>query len=204
MPESWFVNGNTVVSSLRKLVRFSRADLWWGELALAFAGAAGAVWISIAGPEQVDDVASFAGSLVGVVIGAVIAAIAILTAPFNREFLRKLTAIDRNAEDYLAPFIITALMGIAAVILIPIWSVLAPTGNIAVRAVLGALAGALSFWTLASLVTALGTLVQFVQLLQLAADVPDDETSPQNGPSQEGGTGDGPNPDSGQETCSEQ
>jgi gas vesicle protein len=204
MPESWFVNGNTVVSSLRKLVRFSRADLWWGELALAFAGAAGAVWISIAGPEQVDDVASFTGSLVGVVIGAVIAAIAILTAPFNREFLRKLTAIDRNAEDYLAPFVITALMGIAAVILIPIWSVLAPTGNTTVRALLGALAGALSFWTLASLVTALGTLVQFVQLLQLAADVPDDETSSQNGPSQEGGTGDGPNPHSGQETCGEQ
>jgi hypothetical protein len=109
----------------------------------------------------------------GGVIGAVVAGAAILGAFLDQAFLRKLKRIERDSTYYIAPFLFTAFLGTVAIILLLVLLALTPSGLARLRALLAGATGLSTGWTLGSLIYDLDMLVQFLQLQDAAADVPD-------------------------------
>lgn len=108
------------------------------------------------------------------VVGAVIAGVAIQSAFLDQSFLRKLRAISRDPVSYLTPFLFTAAIGVFALLGLLVLSAMSATATTWVLASLGAFVGLFSFWAVASLLSGMATLIQFVGLRQDAIDVPDD------------------------------
>ncbi len=78
---------------------------------------------------------------------------------------------------YLAPFIFTAVLGVLASLALLALGLTATTALPAWRGTIGATAGLLTVWTLASLLPALDTLVQFISLKSEAAALPEETSS---------------------------
>ncbi|MCB1256387.1 MAG: hypothetical protein KDB26_04735 [Microthrixaceae bacterium] len=149
-------------------------DVLQADLFLGIAGGAGGLVLGLKYPERLTGAVSIVAGVVGVVIGAVIAGVAIQSAFLDQSFLRKLRAIGRNPVDYLTPFLFTAAIGVFALLGLLVLAVLPATAPTWALATLGAWVGFFAFWSVASLLPGMGTLVQFVGLRQDAIDVPDD------------------------------
>ncbi|GGB81337.1 hypothetical protein GCM10011314_21180 [Knoellia flava] len=152
-----------------KLSEILQFDLWVGV-----AGGAGAVAAALVAPSALLNTLGVASQVMGIVVGAVIAGVSIQAAFFDQAFLRKLRAISRDPVSYLAPFLFTAVLGVAAMIGMLVLSALTPTTIPAVLATIGGITGLLTVWALASILPCLATLVQFIGLKVAALDVPDD------------------------------
>ncbi|MBU8825819.1 hypothetical protein [Mycolicibacterium goodii] len=144
-------------------------DFWIGLV-----GAGGGLYLGLNYPAQLIGAVSVTAGVVGVIIGAVIAGVAVQAAFMDQSFLRKLRAIGRDPVNYLTPFLFTTVIGVFALLLLLVLSAMTPTANVASVAIVGALVGWLSSWTVASLLPGMATLIQFVGLRQDAIDVPDD------------------------------
>jgi hypothetical protein len=144
-------------------------DFWIG-----LAGAIGGLVLGLNYPAKLIGAVSVTAGVVGAIIGAVIAGIAITSAFLDQSFLRKLRAIGRDPVTYLTPFLFTVVIGVFALLGLLILSAMSPTAKTWALAALGAFVGLFSFWTVASLLPGLATLIQFVGLRQDAIDVPDD------------------------------
>ena len=152
-----------------KLSELLQLDLWIG-----LAGCAGAVTAALVAPTALLSTLGVASQVMGIVVGAVIAGVSIQAAFFDQAFLRKLRAINRDPVAYLAPFLFTAVIGVAAMLGMLVLSALTASTIPAVLAIIGGLTGLLTVWALASILPCLATLVQFIGLKMDALDVPDD------------------------------
>lgn len=125
-------------------------------------------------PERVISSAPWAAGVVVAIIGAVVTGLSVQVAFLDQPFLRKLRVIDTDPVRLLAPFMFTAVLGVIALLPTVIVANLSSTTPEAVICTVGAFAGLTVFWTVASVLPDLDTLVQFVQLKIDALDVPDD------------------------------
>jgi len=138
---------------------------------------------------RINEVVAVAATVSGAIVGAVIAGMAIQTAAFDRTFLLLLkeislrdSTINTGPARYLSPFLTTAGIGVAALVCLLAWAALPEDSHVVMRAVFGSLSGGLTLWSMASLIPALGTLIQFVALLNAAAgDPPRDRVAPRDG-----------------------
>ena len=147
------------------------------DLLVGLVGLGGGIWIGLEHPDRLNDLSGTLASVVGVVVGAVVAGIAVQTAFLDQSFLRKLQAIGRDPVRYLVPFIFTATLGVFAMLsLIVVGALIRETSAEWLAAGLGGAAGLFAFWTVASLLPGMATLIQFVGLRTDALDVPDDAT----------------------------
>jgi hypothetical protein len=142
------------------------------DLLVGLLGGGGSVWLAVEAPERLSIVIPIAATVVGIVMGAVIAAVAILAAFLDQTFLRKLRAIGREPVRYVRPFLFTSTLGLVAMMLLLVLSVL-PLKPVWLVASASGLAGTLVFWMLASVLPNLDVLVQFIALQFDASDVPD-------------------------------
>lgn len=157
---------------------FDPKAFWFGEYVAVIVGAGGGAWLAVAKAAAAPAAIAVAAGLVGVVIGAVVAGMAIQTASFSTTFVRNLdaTKLPKEQKDlvrYLSPFLFTAATGICAGLSLMVWVAVPPTAPSPWRGLCGAASGLLSFETFASLIPALSTLIQFVQLLQASARAAD-------------------------------
>lgn len=152
-----------------KISEMVRIDLGIG----AIFGLAALV-LSFVNPESVLRSVAGAVQIVGVVVGAVIAGISFQAAFMDQAFLRKLRIIGSEPVYYLAPFLFTAVIGVAAMIGLVIMSALSPETPKLIIAIVSTPTALLTMWTIASLIPGLATLVQFVGLKMDALDVPED------------------------------
>jgi MFS family permease len=160
--------------ALFKALRFDLAELLKWDFLIGVGFAAAGVWMALNAPERLNaQVIPAAIGIVGVVIGAVVAGAAILGAFLDQAFLRKLKRIERDSTYYIAPFLFTAFLGTVAIILLLVLLALTPSGLAWLRALLAGATGLSTGWTLGSLIYDLDMLVQFLQLQDAAADVPD-------------------------------
>lgn len=165
--------GDVAAERLWEALSFEPGNLWWGEWVAGVVGALAGGWLAVAHEDRVPDVAAVGAALVGVLVGAVIAGMGVQTAAFDRTFLQNLTEICRDPVSLISPFLQTAVIGIAALVGLLAWVAVPDSAPAAVRGLIGAFSGSASLWTLASLIGALGTLVQFIGLLQDSALVPE-------------------------------
>lgn len=162
------------VTRLAGAFDFHLSEILRYDLAVGVVGGAAGVCAAFFAPESLSDGAAVVGTMVGVVIGAVIAGVAVQGAFLDQPFLRKLRAIGSDPVRHMAPFLFTAALGVVAALAIITLAFLPETAPTAVLAPVAGFAGLTSFWTLASLLPCLDTLVQFVRLRDDAAMIPDD------------------------------
>lgn len=155
--------------------QFSWRDLVGLDLVVGLVAGGLWVWLALDHPKRLLGLTGPAAGVVGVVLGGVLAGAAIQTAFLDTSFLRKLEAIGRNPVRYLLPFLFTAVLGVVAMFALLVLAALRPNDCPLLLAISGGLAGWFASWTIASLIPALGTLVQFIGLRQDAAMVPDAE-----------------------------
>lgn len=165
-PVRW--EGNAAARTFWKYAKFGPRQMWWGEWCAILLGSGGDCWVALAAADKAKDLIAIGAALVGVVIGGVIAGMAIQAAGLDTEFLRKLNKLDIATERYLTPFLSTTLIGVLAVAMLIVWGAVAQIQPRWIPGIAGAAAGGLALWSLASLIPALGTLVQFVGLRQEA------------------------------------
>jgi hypothetical protein len=152
-----------------KLSELLQVDFFLGLL-----GGSASLTLALVAPDALLRGVAIAAGLVGVILGAVIAGVSIQAAFFDQAFLRKLRAIGREPVYYLAPFLFTVVIGVAAMLGLLVLAVLTPAAHPAVLGVAGGVTGFAVVWTIASLLPCLATLVQFIGLKMDALDVPDD------------------------------
>lgn len=166
------------MSHLRKALDFRASELLGIDLLAGLGGAVGGALLGIYRPQLVASGLPTLSGLVGVIIGAVLAGAAIQSAFMDEKFLTKVHRIGRDPVTYLAPFLFTAVLGVCAAIALAglaFTSVSAPDWW---RGVITGAAGLFSLYTLVSLIPGLDTLVQFIGLKSLAAQVPDEAVQP--------------------------
>jgi len=167
--------------TLRSALDFKLSEILRYDLVAGILGGSGAAWLALtAKPGAYDATIAIAAGLVGVVIGAVIAGVAVLGAFMDQEFLRKLRAINEDPAKYLAPFIFTALIGVAAGLCLLLLAALPKSVPDWAFGIVGGLGGFFTVWTLVSLAPALRLLVNFVGLKSDASAVPDQIVDPNN------------------------
>ena len=159
---------NEVMKAVREF-RLDEVIGWDLAVAALFTGAS--LWVStgLNQPDRLIAAAPAALGLLGVIVGAVLAALTILGALMQPELLRNLQAIDKKPGRYLAPFVFTALIGIAGMLVGLTLATLTTDDTPWLVAALGAATAGLCVWALASLVRCLGMVLQFVELLQESA-----------------------------------
>ncbi|BDD82215.1 hypothetical protein TPB0596_19780 [Tsukamurella pulmonis] len=148
-----------------------RIDFFAGLLGLA-----GGIWAGLMSPARLISAAPVVGTVVGVVLGAVVAGISVQSAFLDQSFLRKIRAIKSDPVDYILPFIFTASIGVIALAGSVILAAMSKDDWRPLLAVIGGVVGLFSFWSIASILPGLGTLIQFIGLRQDALDIPDDES----------------------------
>jgi len=158
--------GNRAASVFWEYASFRPRQIWWGEYVFGLLGGVGGGWVGYDRPTEVSQVVAITAALVGIVVGGVVAGMAILAAGLDTSFLVKLNSLGIKSERYLTPFLGTTAIGIVAIVVSASWVVLAGVNNSLTVTAFGAGSGALTLWALASLIPALGTLVQFVGLRQ--------------------------------------
>jgi hypothetical protein len=156
------------------LLNFRLGEMLRGDLLVGVAGAAGAVWLGFNNRQALLGAVPTAAALVGVVVGVVIATATIVAAFLNPVFLRKLRAINEDPVDYLAPYLLSGVLGVVASIACVVLAALPATAPTWVVATIGGVSGFFTLWALASLVPNLTNLVGFIRLQADAAEVPDD------------------------------
>ncbi|MET8681845.1 hypothetical protein ABZW18_30755 [Streptomyces sp. NPDC004647] len=145
----------------------------WGFF-VALIGAGGGAWVAHDRPSQLESAARVAASMIGIIIGAIIAALAIITRACDTAFLEKAKAADRwKPEDpilpisrHLKPFFTVIALGLLSGVSLMALSVISSCTSTNVRMAFSAAAGFLSFWTLAGLLPAMGTLIHFTYLIE--------------------------------------
>lgn len=156
---------------LRSAIDFKASELLGFDLLLAVGGAVGGVLLGLRRPELVANNVGTMATLLTAIIGAVLAGVAIQAAFMDQAFLQRLAAISREPVRYLAPFIFTAVLGVFASLSLVLLGLTSTTALPAWRGIITGAAGFLSVYTLASLLPALDTLVQFIGLKAEAAAV---------------------------------
>jgi hypothetical protein len=156
------------------LRQMSLGEILQIDFFIGLGGLVGGLVLGLKYPERLVGAVSVTAAVVGVIIGAVIAGVAIQSAFLDQSFLRKLRAINRDPVSYLTPFLFTSVIGVFALLGLLVLSTVSPKAPTAVLATLGAVVGLFSFWTVASLLPGMATLIQFVGLRQDAIDIPDD------------------------------
>ena len=157
------------------LDRFRLSEFFGWDLLTGLAAAGGAIWAAWTGRgDRLVAVAPIAVGLAGVTVTAVVASLALMSAFMSPKFLRNLAAINRAPTRYIAPFLATVILGIIAALAGLVLSASTPTAPVGWLGSIGALAALFTVWAMASLVRGLSTLVQFVQLQEKSAAVPDE------------------------------
>ncbi|GGR51521.1 hypothetical protein GCM10010251_80650 [Streptomyces aurantiogriseus] len=140
---------------------------------LALAGGAGGGWLGHDRIEEAHAAARVAAPLIGIIIGAVVAALAMITRALDTAFLKKAKAAGITPmSKYFSPFITIITLGLLAGVSLLLLSATKQCGN-GWSTAFGAAAGLFTLWTLAGLLPALGTLIQFTQLLEKTAGIPE-------------------------------
>lgn len=163
---------------LAKALDFRASELLSIDLLAAVGGGVGGALLGIHHPQLVASGLGTLSGLVGVIIGAVLAGAAIQAAFMDERFLAKVHRIGRDPVRYLAPFLFTAVLGVAAAVALTALAMTSVTAPGWWRGTITGLTGFLSLYTLVSLLPGLSTLVQFIGLKSLAAQVPDDAQTP--------------------------
>src|SRR5688572_22999140 len=101
---------------LFRALDFHLSELLRIDLGLGVLGGGGAIWLALNHPQRVATSLSLSQSLVGVILGAVVAGVSIQAAFFDPSFIRKIRAIGRDPVHYMAPFLFTVVLGVAAML----------------------------------------------------------------------------------------
>ncbi len=166
---------------LLRALAFTPRELLLPDFFLGVAGGAAGWYLAQSNPVAVDSVVSVVQQVVGVILGSVIAGVAIQAAFFDDQFLRKMKDSGTDPVSCMAPFLFTATLGVVSMLLIIVLTAVTtpahgdgPSTSWGIG-VLAASCGFTSVWTIASLVPALDTMVQFVHLKLDATEVPDSQ-----------------------------
>lgn len=166
--------GARTLSHLRSALDFRASELLGLDSLLAVAGAVGGALVAVKLPTALEGAVSVVAGIVGVVIGAVLAGAAILAAFLDQSFLRKIAAVGREPVYFIAPFLFSATLGTFASLVLIVAAFTTPTAPTWFWGCLGGFGGFFTIYTVASLLPALNTLVQFLALRADAAQIPDD------------------------------
>ncbi len=162
------------LSNLRGALDFKASELWGLDSLLAVAGAVGGALIAVKLGPPADSAIGVVAGIVGVIIGAVLAGAAILAAFLDQAFLRKIAAVGREPVHFVAPFLFSATLGTLTCLALIVAAFTTPTAPSWFWGCLGGIGGFFTIYTVASLLPALDTLVQFLALRAEAASIPDD------------------------------
>ncbi|MGI5285135.1 hypothetical protein ACQEVF_17625 [Nonomuraea polychroma] len=163
-----------VLQHLWRALDFKLSEILQADFVVALLAGTGAVVLSLVSPEALLRAVPVAAGLVGVVIGAVLAGVAVQAAFMDQAFLRKLRAIGKDPNHYLAPFLFTGVTGVFGMLaLLPLATMSKDTWP-ALLSITAAVASFFTVWSLTSILHGLAMLVQFVGLKMDAVDVPDD------------------------------
>lgn len=132
------------------------------------------MWLGVVHPNALSAAVGTAAALVGVVVGVVIATATIVVAFLNPVFLRKMRAIDEDPVEYLAPYLLSGVLGTVGSIACVVLATLPATAPTWLVAFMGGTSGFLVLYALASMIPNLTNLVRFIRLQADAAEVPDD------------------------------
>jgi hypothetical protein len=164
--------GNKYFMEFTALVHVSPKSSWSGELLGAFLGAVGGAWLGHDDDLPMEPVVGVATGMIGMIIGAILGVLAIITRACDTSFLRKARKANiLPITDYLWPFFTIVAMGIMAAISLLAVAGVTEDASTEVRMTLGGMAGFFVLWTLASLPPALGALIVFIRLIELASDI---------------------------------
>lgn len=167
---------------LRKVLgKTTLSEFFQLDLLIGVGGCVGGALLGALRPDNLLGATGVASQIVGVVVGAVIAGVAVQTAFLDQSFLKKLRLLKREPVEYLSPFIFTAVIGVAALLGIMVLSAMSPEAPRWLLGVMGGATALFSFWSIASILPALNTLVQFIELRDAAVDVPEDTDIDQAG-----------------------
>lgn len=150
---------------------YAQFDFWVGIAAAATFG-----WAGWTHPVAALRPTSAALGLTGVVVGAVLAGVAIQTAFMDQTFLRTLHAIGRKPIRYLAPFLYTALLGIAALTGLVGLSVAHESWPSILLSGMLTVTWFFVGWAVASILPCLAMVAQFADLKMIAAQMPSVDT----------------------------
>jgi hypothetical protein len=145
------------------------AQLFGLDFVVGLAGGVGGGFLDTETPTKTGDMINLSAALIGVVIAAVIAGAAIIAAFLDQELLRKLKEIDLKPQRYLTPFIVTAFIGLASMLLL-LGLYGDPSKTAGASEVLAGFAGLGVVWTITSLGGALKMIVDFADLKRIAAE----------------------------------
>lgn len=173
-------------SELRQALDLSLSEILRADLGVGVVGGVAGLVVALVAPGRLAAPTNLMVQAVGVVLGAVVAALAILAALLDQPFLRKLRAIGRHPRRYLQPFVFTAVIGVTALVLLVVLGTMSEHLPPAVLAPVATFAGLFGFWTIASPIPLLATLLDFVALKNDALDVPDDVDIPRRATGTEG------------------
>lgn len=162
-------------STLRSvLLGMTLQELLRGDLLVGVLGAVGAVWLAATNRDVLLGAVPTASALAGVVVGVVIATATIVAAFLNPVFLRKMRAIDEDPVSYLAPYLVSGVLGVSGAIASVVLAATPAGAPTWVIATVGGLTGFLVLYALASMIPNMTNLVRFIRLQAEAAEVPDD------------------------------
>jgi hypothetical protein len=164
---------------LLKALAFTPRELLQFDFFLGVLGGAAGWHLAQSNPVALGSVVSVVQQIVGAILGSVIAGVAIQAAFFDDQFLRKMKDSGTDPISCMAPFLFTAALGVVSMLLLIVLTAVTtpapgdgPASSCGVW-ILATACGFTSVWTIASLVPALDTMVQFVRLKMEATDVPD-------------------------------
>lgn len=174
------------MAHLRKALDFKASEFLKIDLLAGLLGGAGGALLGTLRPELLSSGLPTLAGLVGVVIGAVLAGAAIQSAFMDEKFLAKVHRIGRDPVTYLAPFLFTAVLGVFAALAVTALAFTSITAPGWWLGTISGVAGFFSVYTVVSLIPGLDTLVQFIGLKSLAAQVPDESAQPSRLPNRSG------------------
>ena len=157
------------------LDRFRPSEILGWDLYLGVAAAGLAIWATATGRgERLIETAPVAVGMAGVTVAAVLAAIALMAAFMSPQFLRNLSTIGREPTRYIAPFLATVLVGIAASLASLLLASLSRSAPAIWIGLIGAFSAFFTTWAITSVVRGLDTMVQFVRLQAESAEIQDE------------------------------
>lgn len=158
----------SVIGSLRL------KDILRTDLAVGVLGGIGAYWLAVHASKSLHNALPAAVALVGVVVGAIVAGTAVVAAFLNPVFLRKMRAIGEDPVAFLAPFIVSGVVGTTAALFAITLSALPPHTPSWLLNLIATITGFTVFYAIASMGPNLTTLIRLIRVQSDAAEVPDD------------------------------
>jgi hypothetical protein len=171
--DEWF-QGDKALFRFLRFVGLGPRNISFITLAIALAGGAGGAWLQYVNSPKIDAVLRTASTMTSFIIGAVIGGLAMMTRAVDTQLFRKLRKIEETpVAKFFSPFMAVILLGVTAGVFLLVVAGMPDCTPTFWKVALGGAAGFFTLWSLSGLLTALGSLTYFMDVLEEAAQMKD-------------------------------